>query len=140
MNFEKLLYWVLVLISVATLISGVVQIFAPAFILGMISAEITAATRQCFATIGMFMALFGGMLLQVLLSRQMIAPVFLWAGLQKIGAFVAVVIGVMDHVFSPMALAIASFDLLSGILVFIYMKLAASPASSQLPAAQRSLS
>ena len=62
MTFEKLLYWLLVLISVATLISGIVQIFAPGFILGMISGEITPATRQCFATIGMFMALFGGML------------------------------------------------------------------------------
>lgn len=140
MNFEKLLYWVLVLISVATLISGLVQIFAPGFILGMIAAEITPATRQCFATIGMFMALFGGMLLQVLLTRQMVPPVFLWAGLQKIGAFVAVVIGVMNHIFSPLALAIASFDLLSGILVFVYMKIAAAPQGVAVGASQRSLS
>ena len=140
MNFEKLLYWLLVLISIATIVSGIVQIFAPGFILGMVGAEITAATRQCFATIGMFMFLFGGMMLQVLLSRQMIAPVFLWAGLQKIGAFVAVGIGVMNHVFSPMALLVASFDLLSGILVFVYMRVASNPAASELPAAQRSLS
>jgi hypothetical protein len=139
MNFEKILYWLLVLISVATLISGIVQIFAPAFILTMISAEITAATKQCFATIGMFMFLFGGMLLQVLLARQMLAPVFLWAGLQKVGAFVAVAIGVMSHVFSPQAMLVASFDLLSGILIFVYMKMAASPASAQLPAVQRTL-
>lgn len=139
MNFEKLLYWLLVLISVATLISGIVQIFAPAFILGLIAAEITPATRQCFATIGMFMALFGGMLLHVLLTRRMLSPVFLWAGLQKVGAFVAVVIGVMHHIFSPMALAIASFDLLSGILIFVYMKLATSQTSVPLPANERSL-
>jgi hypothetical protein len=140
MNFEKLLYWVLVLISATTLVSGIVQIFAPAVILGMVGSEITPATRQCFATIGMFMFLFGGMLLQVLLSRQVIAPVFLWAGLQKIGAFVAVAIGVMNHVFSPMALTVAGFDLLSGILVFAYMKIASNPVSTQLPSAQRSLS
>jgi len=139
MNFEKLLYWVLVLISVTTVVSGIVQIFAPAFILGMVGAEITAATRQCFATIGMFMFLFGGMLLQVLLSRQMVRPVFLWAGLQKIGAFIAVGIGVMNHVFGATAMLVACFDLLSGILIFVYMKLAASPTSAQLPAAQRSL-
>ena len=113
MNFEKLLYWVLVLISVTTVVSGIVQIFAPAFILGMVGAEITAATRQCFATIGMFMFLFGGMLLQVLLSRQMVRPVFLWAGLQKIGAFIAVGIGVMNHVFGATAMLVACFDLLS---------------------------
>jgi hypothetical protein len=139
MNFEKLLYWLLVLISVSTLISGIVQIIAPAFILGLISAEITAATKQCFATIGMFMFLFGGMLLQVLLSRQMVAPVFLWAGLQKIGAFIAVGIGVMNHVFGPMAMLVACFDLLSGILIFVYMKLAANAITAPLPAAERTL-
>ena len=139
MNFEKFLYWLLVLISITTLISGVVQIFAPAFILALISAEITAATRQCFATVGMFMFLFGGMLLQVLLSRQMLPPVFLWAGLQKVGAFVAVAIGVMNHVFGPMALLVAFFDLLSGILIFVYMKLAATANTTPLPAAQRTL-
>lgn len=139
MNVEKLLYWVLVLISVTTLVSGIVQIFAPAFILGMVGAEITVATKQCFATIGMFMFLFGGMLLQVLLSRQIIAPVFVWAGLQKIGAFAAVGIGVMNHVFSATAMLVASFDLLSGVLVFVYMKVASSPSSTQLPAVQRSL-
>jgi len=139
MNFEKLLYWVLVLISVSTLISGIVQIFAPAFILGLISAEITAATKQCFATIGMFMFLFGGMLLQVLLSRQMVAPVFVWAGLQKVGAFIAVGIGVMDHVFGPTAMLVASFDLLSGILIFVYMKVAATANAAPLRAAERTL-
>jgi pheromone shutdown protein TraB len=123
MNAQKLLYWVLVLISVATLISGVVQIFAPGFILGLISAEITPSTMQGFGTIGMFMALFGGMLLHVLLTRQVLQPVFLWAALQKIGAFVAVVIGVTHHLFGPLALGIASFDLLSGILIFVYMKM-----------------
>ena len=139
MNFEKLLYWILVLISVTTLVSGIVQIFAPAFILGIVGAEITAATRQCFATIGMFMFLFGGLLLQVLLSREVIAPVFLWAGLQKIGAFIAVGIGVMNHVFSPAAMLVASFDLLSGILVFVYMKIATGNVA-ELPAVQRTLS
>lgn len=126
MNVQKLLYWLLVLISLTTLVSGLVQIFAPGFILGLISAEITPATRQCFGTVGMFMALFGGMLLHVLLTRQMLSPVFLWAGLQKIGAFVAVGIGVLAHVFGPMALAVAFFDLLSGVLVFAYMKMAAT--------------
>lgn len=139
MNVEKLLCWILVLISVTTLVSGIVQMVVPAFILGMVGAEITAATRQCFAIVGMFMFLFGGMLLQVLISRQMITPVFLWAGLQKIGAFVAVGIGVMNHVFSPAAMLVASFDLLSGILIFAYMKVAAGNVA-ELPAAQGSLS
>jgi hypothetical protein len=130
MNFQKLLYWVLVLISITTLFSGIVQIFAPGFILGLIAGENTPATRQGFGTIGMFMALFGGMLLQVLLSHQMIQPVFLWAGLQKIGAFAAVGLGVTRHLFGPFALGVAFFDLLSGILIFVYMKIATSERSA----------
>jgi len=130
MNVHKtlfwLLHWLLVIISISTLISGIVQMFAPSFILGLISAEITPATKQCFGTIGMFMALFGGMLLHVLLARQMVMPVFLWAGLQKIGAFIAVGIGVFHEIFGPRSLIVAGFDLLSGILIFVYMKLASS--------------
>ena len=130
MNVQKplywLLHWLLVLISVSTVVSGIVQMFAPGFILGLVSAEITPATKQCFATIGMFMFLFGGMLLQVLFSRQMVMPVFLWAGLQKIGAFIAVGIGVFHEVFGPKSLIVAGFDLLSGILIFVYMKMASS--------------
>ena len=134
MNLQKSLFWplhwLLVLISISTVVSGIVQIFAPSFILGLVSAEITPATKQCFATIGMFMFLFGGLLLQVLLSRQIIAPVFLWAGLQKVGAFIAVGIGVFHQVFGPKSLLVAGFDLLSGILIFLYMKLAESQRSA----------
>jgi hypothetical protein len=124
MNLQRLFYWVLVLISFTTFVSGIVQIFAPAFILNMIAAEVTPTSKQCFGTIGMFMALFGGMLLQVLLSGDLSIPVFLWAGLQKVGAFVAVAIGVGHHVFGPSALIVACFDLVSGILIFAYMKIA----------------
>jgi len=134
MNLHKtlfwLLHWLLVLISISTVVSGIVQIFAPSFILGLISAEVTPATKQCFGTIGMFMFLFGGLLLQVLLSRQVVEPVFVWAGLQKVGAFIAVGLGVFHEVFGPKALIVAGFDLLSGILIFIYMKLAASQRSA----------
>jgi hypothetical protein len=70
MNVQELLDWVLLLISVATPISGAVQIFAPGFILGLIAG-----------------------------------------------------------VFGPIALVVASSDLLSGILIFWYMKLAGNQKS-----------
>lgn len=131
MNARKLLYWLLVLISVTTLISGSVQIVNPGFILRLISAEVTPTSEQCFGTVGMFMALFGGMLLQVLVSKAYVKPVFLWAGLQKIGAAIAVPIGVWRHLFGPFALGVAAFDLLSGILIFVYMGMAAREESTQ---------
>jgi hypothetical protein len=123
-NAQKILYGLLLIISVATVISGIVQMLVPSFILGLIGAEISPTTEQCFGIVGMFMTLFGGMLFQVLLARQLVQPVFLWAGLQKICAWAAVTIGVCRHIFSPLALAIACFDLLSGILILVYMKLA----------------
>jgi hypothetical protein len=121
MNVETLLRWLLVLISVATIVSGLVQVVDPAFILSLLSADVTATTKHFFGIVGMFMMLFGGMLLQVLISRQPNAPVFLWAGLQKIGASFSVGLGVFHHIFGPLALAVAGFDLLSGILIFIYL-------------------
>lgn len=127
MNLQKslfwLLHWLLVLISIVTVVSGIVQIFAPGFILDLLSAEITPATKQCFGTIGMFMVLFGGLLLHVLLTQQMNTPVFLWAGLQKVGAFLGMGIGVFHQIFGPKSLVVAAFDLLSGILIFLYMKM-----------------
>ena len=134
MNLQKslfwFLHWLLVLISATTVVSGIVQIFAPGFILGLLSAEITPATRQCFGTIGMFMFLFGGLLLHVLLTRQMFAPVYFWAGLQKIGAFIGMGIGVFHQIYGPKSLLIAAFDLLSGVLIFVYMKLASTSESA----------
>jgi len=129
MNAKILLRWLLILISVATLASGLVQMADPAFILNLLSAQVTATTAQCFGIVGMFMTLFGGMLLQVLISGQRVAPVFLWAGLQKIGASASVTLCVFRHLFSPLALAIAGFDLLSGILIFVYLMLLNSDGS-----------
>jgi len=131
MNAQKLLYWLLVIISVTTLISGVVQIFNPAFILRLISAEVTPTTGQLFATVGMFMALFGGMLLQVLISKRYVKSVFLWAGLQKIGASIAVPIGFCRHLFGTFGLGVAAFDFLYGILIFVYMAMAAREEDAQ---------
>ena len=66
------------------------------------------------------MALFGAMLLHALRdpSRQTVA--ILWSALQKFGASAAVAIGVERHLFSVLALGIASFDFVSGILVISY--------------------
>ena len=121
MNVKILLRWLLILVSVATIASGLVQVVAPALILRLLSADLTATTERFFGIVGMFMMLFGGMLLQVLISILPNAPVFLWAGLQKIGASSSVALCAFHHTFGPLALAVAGFDLLSGILIFIYL-------------------
>ena len=116
-----LLHGLLLLIAAATLVSGLVQLCSPAFVLRIVSAEQTATTRHFFAIVGMFMALFGGLLLQTLLAAIPAPAVFFWSGLQKVGASAAVGLGVLNQIFSAAALAIAAFDLFSGILLFVYL-------------------
>lgn len=113
-------YWVLVGIAVITIISGLVQLIAPGFELRMLSAEATPTARHFFAIVGMFMVLFGAALLHALCSSTHHPIVVLWASLQKFGAFAAVGLGVLAHIFSPLALLVAGFDLCSGILGIWY--------------------
>jgi hypothetical protein len=103
-------------IAAITVITGLTQILAPGFVLGLLSAESTDTTRHLFATVGMFMVLFGGLFLQALLDRGEHPMVVLWASLQKVGASAAVFLGVARGVFAVVAVAVAGFDLLSGIL------------------------
>lgn len=69
----------------------------------------------------MFMLLFSGALLQALISPQPQPIVLIWAGLQKFGASIAVCLAVIKLIFSPFALLLTGFDLLSGVLIFWYL-------------------
>lgn len=117
---KKHLHLIVIIISVATLFSGLTQVFAPGLVLGFIGAEITATTSHFFAIIGMFMALFGGMVLQAVYSAQSNNVAILWASFQKLGAAAAVGLGILNGIFNPLAGGVAVFDLLSGILFLYY--------------------
>jgi hypothetical protein len=119
---QRILFWIIILISAATVISGIVQIFAPEFVLKLVGANRDLTADHFFSIIGMFMALFGGMLLQAMRSASNQQVAVFWAGSQKIGASLAVGIGVERHVFSTLALAVASFDFISGCLIFWYWR------------------
>src|SRR5271170_3105917 len=110
------LYWILVAIAAITVFSGLVQAFAPAVILQLLSAQITATTEHFFGIVGMFMALFGGMLLNALLGRSDQPVAVLWSALQKLGAAAAVSLGVLHGIFSAVASLVAAMDFASGIL------------------------
>jgi hypothetical protein len=114
------LFHVLALIAGATIVSGALQVVAPAFVLRTVGAETTPASCHFFGIVGMFMMLFGGAMLHALLDRANHPIVVLWAALQKLGAFAAVGLGVMNGVFGSLALLIAAFDLLSGVLALGY--------------------
>jgi hypothetical protein len=112
----------LVLISVATVVSGGAQMVAPGFVLKQLDASGSDTDRHLFATIGMFMAVVGGLLFQDLVRREDDPTVLLWAGLQKLGAAGAVVVGVNRRVFASRALAVAGFDAVSGVGCLAYRR------------------
>lgn len=113
---------ILVLISLITIISGLVQLFSPSTVLAFIGADINSYTKHFFAIIGMFMFLFGGMLLQAIYSVNKNKAAVLWSSFQKFGAALAVGLGVLNDIFNDLAIIVAVFDLFSGILILYYYK------------------
>jgi len=116
------LHWVLFLIGLVTILAGAVQMIAPEFILGIVGAETSPTAGYCFGIVGMFMVLFGGVLTHGLRSTPPQPQLILWAALQKFGAAIAISIGVQRGIFAALALSIAAFDFLSGILGIWYLK------------------
>ena len=101
----------ILVISILTIVSGLVQAVKPGFILSVIHGDDSPAPAHFFAIVGMFMFLFGGLMLHSLYSAYPDNVVVLWCGLQKAGASVAVFIGIIKGVFSAMAGLVAGFDL-----------------------------
>lgn len=113
---------VLAAIAVVTVFSGAVQIPLGGTILGWLGAAAEPTSRQLFGTVGMFMVVVGGLLLHTLLNPSASPEVVLWSGVQKAGAFAAVGLGVLNGVFSPLALSVAFFDLATAVLCFVYWR------------------
>jgi hypothetical protein len=113
------------MVAGASALSGAVQTVRPELVLGLVSTEQDRLARQLFATIGMFMAASGCLLAQSLAP----APdrtVLRWVGVQKLGAAVAVTIGVRRALFRRRALGVALFDLASAALCLAYARDAAT--------------
>ena len=111
---------IILLISFITICSGLLQVSSPGFVLNIIGADITPTTKHFFAIVGMFMALFGGMMIQALYSANRNDAAILWASFQKLSAALAVGLGIYFKVFNWFALGVAVFDLLSGLLFLRY--------------------
>ena len=116
-------------IAALTAISGLGQLLLPGAVLDLLGAESTATTRHLFAIVGMFMAVVGGVTLQALLVEPTPAFVVLWCAVQKLGAFLAVSVGVLRDLFSWVAMAVALFDLLTAVLATVLWLRLRAPAS-----------
>lgn len=112
----------LLVISAVTIVSGLAQVVGPDLVLAVVGGESTPASRHFFGIVGMFMVLFGGMLLHALLTAGNHSVAVTWAGAQKLAAAAALSLGVARGIFSPLALGVAGFDLVSGFLIFAYRR------------------
>jgi len=123
---DKLLYGLMLLIAGSTVAAGVVQVIVPGFVLDLLDASSTPATRHFFAIVGMFMGVIGAAVLHALLTPGDHRVLLLWAGVQKFGAFIAVSLGVMNDIFSALGIAVALNDLLSAGVILWYRRSGAS--------------
>lgn len=121
-NKQILLLKAVFFIAAITILSGLAQVIKPQWVLAIIGGEQTPGGNHSFAIIGMFMMLFGALTIHALSSESQDPIAILWCSLQKLGAAVAVGIGVGKGLFSLLALLVAGFDLLSFVLMFIFWR------------------
>lgn len=119
---DALLRLGLILIATITVLSGLTQLIAPAFVLDIIAERSTPPAAHLFATVGMFMLITGAMFLQSLVFRSNEPSIPFWIGIQKITAAMLVSLGVVKGLFVPIALGVALLDALSGLLAFLFWK------------------
>jgi|AntRauTorckE6833_2_1112554.scaffolds.fasta_scaffold25560_2 hypothetical protein len=120
MAYKNYVKTFLKLIAGITIVSGMVQLIKPAFVLGMIGGLVNPTTEHFFGIVGLFMVLFGALLFHSLIGEKRNSAAVLWCGMQKFGAAGAVTLGVTRDIFSWLALGVAGFDLLSGVLIIMY--------------------
>lgn len=118
---DSLLRLILLVIAAITVGSGLGQLLMPELVLTLIGGSTAPATAQGFATVGMFMAVTGSMFSQHLWRRSTDTVVPFWIGVQKAAAAILVGLGVSRGLFAPLALAVAGFDLFSGVLAFVFV-------------------
>jgi hypothetical protein len=118
----KYLRVILLIIAVLTFFSGLSQMIKPGFVLNFIAGDQSLSNSHSFGIIGMFMLLFGGMVIHTLYEAHTSKTILLWAGLQKIGAAIAVGLAIQKELFNNLAYLVAIFDLLSGVLFFVYLR------------------
>ncbi|MCP3139581.1 patatin-like phospholipase family protein [Pyxidicoccus xibeiensis] len=118
---ERVWRKVLAAIGWVTVVSGAVQLAAPAWELRVLDADASPTPAHFFRIVGMFMVLFGGLLLHGVHAPRENPAAFLWAGLQKLGASLMVGLAVVQGLLSPVALLVAVFDMLSAAVVLGYL-------------------
>lgn len=113
-------WWTLVVIGGITVASGLLQCFAPGLLLHVLSPEVTLAGKHFLMITGIFTAAFGALLMHALVSPEPQHVAVLWTGIQKVLTAAVVGLAIQEMIFSSLALAAASFDLVAGVMIVAY--------------------
>jgi hypothetical protein len=113
---------VLVVIAAITVLTGLTQLVAPAWILDFIARDRSALGAHFFATVGMFMIITGAMFLQSLLAHSTEGAIPFWIGVQKAAACALVAWAVLRGLLVPIAYAVAAFDGATAVLTFAFWR------------------
>ncbi len=113
-------WWTLVVIGWITIASGLLQCFAPAILLQLLSPDVSAASNHFLSITGVFTAAFGALLVNALVSPGYQPAAILWTGIQKTLTAAVVGLAIQDKIFSPLAIGAAAFDLVAGVMILAY--------------------
>jgi hypothetical protein len=105
-----------------TAASGALQMVKPGLVLGELSPDHSPMTRQLFATVGMFMTVAGAILHRTLAADEPDRSLLGWTAVEKMGAALAVSVGVRRRLFARRALLVAAFDFASGVACLFYAR------------------
>jgi hypothetical protein len=109
----------LAIIAVSTVLTGLLLLLAPDWLLGIIAYDHTAMAAHFFATVGMFMVITGAMFLQTLLARSREPAVPFWIGVQKAAGAALVAWAVVRGLLIPLSYLVVAFDAFTALLVFV---------------------
>jgi hypothetical protein len=104
-------------IAAITVVTGAAQIVFAGTMLELAGGRADASTGHLFATVGMFMVLFGAALWRAERDPASRGEILPWATLQKCGAALLVWLGVSRNVFAHRALLVAAFDAVSALVL-----------------------
>lgn len=109
--------WLLIIIAAITLLSAGGQFLAPGLALAFMGLGADNATVYLFRLLSLFVALFGGALLQTAVTSRFEPAVLLWAGLQKLLSAAAMLLGVTSGLLASQILLVAGYDFAAGLYV-----------------------
>ena len=119
---DALIRLLLIIIAIITVISGTAQLFFGEAILNIIAFNSAPDAAHLFATVGMFMMVTGALFFHSLVTRTGERVVSVWIAVQKLAAAILVTMAWKNGIFTPLSLGVAGFDLISGILAFLFWK------------------